>query len=307
MITAPKSRILLATGVALVASLALAGCGSSNPLDQPSTDGDADGASGETIVVGSQGYYSNEIIAEIYAQALENDGLTVERKFNIGQRDAYMPDVESGKIDLFPEYTGNLLEYLDKDATATSAEDVYAALQKVLPENLTALDYAEASDQDTYTVTKEFAEKNGLVAIADLAKLSTEPVLGGAPELEKRPYGPAGAKEIYGVDLGFSATAESTLESLLAGQVQVADIYTADPAFQTQDIVALQDPKSMILASNVVPIASTDIADRISDVINSVSAALSAEDLVAMNVQSTEDQASAKDIAAQWLEQNGLS
>ena len=132
MITARKSRLALAVGVALAATLALAGCGSSNPLDEPSAGGGAD-KGGETIVVGSQAYYSNEIIAEIYAQALEKAGFTVEKKFNVGQRDAYMPDVESGKISLFPEYTGNLLEYLDKSATATSPDDVYAALQKALP------------------------------------------------------------------------------------------------------------------------------------------------------------------------------
>ncbi|MFD5214052.1 ABC transporter substrate-binding protein [Microbacterium sp. NPDC058345] len=304
MINPRKHRIALTAGVALTAVIALAGCSSSNPLEEPGGDGGEQG--GDTIVVGSQAYYSNEIIAEIYAQALENAGFTVEKKFNIGQRDAYMPEVESGAIDLFPEYTGNLLEYLDKDATATSPDDVYTALQDALPEGLTALDYAEASDQDTYTVLKSFAEENDLTSIADLAALAEPATLGGAPELEQRPYGPGGAKDIYGVDLGFSATAQSTLESLLAGEVQVADIYTADPAFQTEDIVALEDPKNMILASNVVPIASSDVAEDIADVINAVSAALGADDLVAMNVQSTVDQTSADDIAAQWLKDNDL-
>ena len=307
MFTARKSRLALAAGVALVATLALAGCSTSNPLDEPTTSSTAGGDSGsDTVVVGSQAYYSNEIVAEIYAQALEDAGFTVERKFSVGQRDAYMPEVESGAINLFPEYTGNLLEYLDKDATATSADDVYAALQKALPDALKALDYAQASDQDTYTVTKKFADENGLTSIADLSKLTTKPVLGGPPELEQRPYGPAGAKDVYGVDLGFSATGESTLESLLAGQVQVADIYTAAPAFKTEDIVALKDPENMILASNVVPIASSDLADKIAKVIDPISAALSADDLVSMNVESTVDQASSKDIAAKWLKDKGL-
>ncbi|MFC7788027.1 ABC transporter substrate-binding protein [Microbacterium sp. MAHUQ-60] len=305
MITARKSRLAIAAGVALAATLALAGCGSSNPLDEPTSSAGGD-TGGDTVVVGSQAYFSNEIIAEIYAQALENDGFTVERKFGVGQRDAYMPEVESGAINLFPEYTGNLLEFFDQDASATSPDDVYAALQKALPDGLTALDYAQASDQDTYTVTKKFADENGLSSIADLSKLTTKPVLGGAPELEQRPYGPAGAKSVYGVDLGFSATGESTLEALLAGQVQVADIYTASPAFKTEDIVALKDPENMILASNVVPIASSDLADKIAEVIDPISAALSADDLVSMNVQSTVDQTSSKDIAAKWLKDKGL-
>ncbi|WP_406247667.1 ABC transporter substrate-binding protein [Microbacterium sp. M] len=305
MFTARKSRIALVGAAALAASLVLAGCSNSNPLEEePADEGSGDG--GDTIVVGSQAYYSNEIVAEIYAQALEAEGFTVEKKFNIGQRDAYIPELESGAVDLFPEYTGNLLEFYDPEATATSPEDVYAALQEALPEELTALDYAEASDQDTYTVTKEFAEANGLTTIADLAKVTTPVTLGGAPELEQRPYGPAGAKEVYGVDLAFSATGETTLESLLAGEIQVADIYTAAPAFQTEEIVALEDPENLILASNVVPIASSDVADEIADVINAVSAELGADDLVALGVQSTEDQMSPGDIATQWLEDAGL-
>ncbi|WP_309104507.1 ABC transporter substrate-binding protein [Microbacterium sp.] len=305
MFTARKSRLALAGSIALAASVVLAGCASSNPLDTPTDEGSGDGG-GDTIVIGSQAYYSNEIIAEIYAQALENAGHEVERNFSIGQRDAYMPEIESGAIDLFPEYTGNLLEYLDDEATATSPEDVYAALGEVLPDGLAALDYAEASDQDTYTVLKSFADEHGLTSISDLAKVPTPVTIGAAPEFEQRPYGPAAAKEVYGVDLTFSATGETTLDSLLAGAIQVADIYSADPAFQTEEIVALEDPESMILASNVVPIASDDIADEIADVINAISAKLTAEELVALNVQSTVDEKSSEDIAAQWLEDNDL-
>jgi osmoprotectant transport system substrate-binding protein len=304
MFTARKSRLALAGGAALAAVLVLGGCANSNPLDAPSEDSSS---AGDTIVIGSQAYYSNEIIAEIYAQALEGAGFKVDKQFNIGQRDAYMPDVESGAIDLFPEYTGNLLEYLDKDATATSPDDVYAALKEALPKGLTALDYAEASDQDTYTVLKSFAEENGLTSIGDLSKVTTPVTIGAAPEFEQRPYGPAAAKEVYGVDLGFSATGPTTLESLLAGEIQVADIYSADPAFQTEDIVALEDPENIILASNVVPIVSSDVADEISDVINAVSKKLTAEELVGLNVQSTVDQKSAEDIAKKWLADNDLS
>ncbi|QNA91307.1 MULTISPECIES: ABC transporter substrate-binding protein [unclassified Microbacterium] len=304
MFTARKSRLALAGGVSLVAALVLAGCASSNPLDAPTDD--AGSGESETIVIGSQAYYSNEIIAEIYAQALEAADFDVDRQFNIGQRDAYMPDVESGAIDVFPEYTGNLLEYLDKDATATSPDDVYAALQDALPDGLTALDYADASDQDTYTVLKSFADENGLTSIGDLSKVTTPVTIGAAPEFEQRPYGPAAAKEVYGVDLAFSATGPTTLESLLAGKIQVADIYSADPAFQTQDIVALEDPENIILASNVVPIVSDDVADGVADVINAISAKLTAEELVALNVQSTVDQKSASDIATQWLADNDL-
>lgn len=305
MFTARRSRLTLTAGAVLAASLALAGCSNDNPLDDP-TAGTGPEDAGGAIVVGSQAYYSNEIVAEIYAQALEGAGMEVERQFSIGQRDAYMPEIESGAIDLFPEYTGNLLEFLDAEATATSPDDVYAALQEALPEQLTALDYADASDQDTYTVLTSFADEHGLTTIGDLAGVDGDLVIGAAPEFEQRPYGPAAASEVYGVDLAFSATGPTTLESLQAGEIQVADIYSADPAFETGEIVALEDPENMILSSNVVPIVSSDLADQVAEVINPISAALTAEALVALNAQSTVDQLSTTEIATAWLEDNEL-
>nr|WP_201470427.1 ABC transporter substrate-binding protein [Microbacterium hydrocarbonoxydans] len=307
MFTARGKRSVFAVGLVAAAALALSACSSSNPLDEPSDSAEESG-SGDTIVVGSQAYYSNEIIAEIYAQALEGAGFDVEKKLNIGQRDAYMPDVESGEINVFPEYTGSLLEYIsDDEVDVTSPDDVYAALQEALPESLTALDFAEATDQDSYTVLKSFAEENGLTTIGDLSKVTSEVTIGAAPEFEQRPYSPAKAKEVYGVDLTFSATGPTTLESLLAGQIQVADIYTADPAFETEEIVALEDPENLIISSNVVPIVSSDIADDVSDVLNAISAKLTGDELVALNVLSTVEEQSSADIAKKWLADNDLA
>ena len=265
----------------------------------------SDGASGP-IVIGSQAYYSNEIIAEIYAQALENAGFTVERQFNIGQRDAYLPSLENGDVDLFPEYTGNLLQFYSPDTTATTSDDVYAELADALPEGLTVLDQATATDQDSYNVTKEFADANNLASLEDLAAVTVPLTLGGAAELEERPYGPAGLLSVYGATVGFSATGDTTVEDLLAGTVNIANVYSADPRIQTENLVTLEDPKGLFLASNVVPLVNAEIADSIADVINAVQAKLTPEGLVALNVQSTVDQESSEDIAKAWLSENGL-
>ncbi|MCD1267709.1 glycine/betaine ABC transporter [Microbacterium sp. MEC084] len=292
---------VLGAGLALV----LSGCGSSDPLAEPSGDASAP-AGDEAIVVGSQAYPSNEVIAEIYAQALEAEGYTVERRFNIGQRDAYLPSLESGEIDLFPEYTGNLLQFYDEDTEARTADDVYAALGDALPEGLTPLAMSSATDQDSYTVTRAFADEHGLETIGDLADVEGPLTLGGPPELEERPYGPDGAAEVYGVELEFSATGDTTVEDLLAGTIDVANVFTADPRIETEDLVPLADPEGLFLASNVVPIASGDVADEIAPVIDPVSEALTPEGLVALNVQNTVEQRSAADIAAEWLAEHGL-
>lgn len=300
-----RTRIASAISATVIAALALAGCASgSDPLSGNDGASEESGAP-STIVVGSQAYYSNEIIAEIYAQALEGAGFTVERSFNIGQRDAYMPSLEDGSIDLFPEYTGNLLQFFEPDATATTPDDVYAALTEALPSGLTALDQSPATDQDSYNVTADFAAEHNLKSIGDLAGVQGV-VLGGAPELEQRPYGPTGLKSVYGVDVAFNATGDTTVDELVAGTIQVADVYSADPLIKTKELVTLEDPKGLFLASNVVPIASSDIADEIKDVIDPISAALTPEGLIDLNVQSTVDQKSAKDIAAAWLSENGL-
>lgn len=307
MFTARNRKVVGAIAGVVLAGLALAGCASSNTLqDDNAGGGDATSSSG-TVVVGSQAYYSNEIIAEIYAQALENAGIQVERQFQIGQRDAYIPLLESGEVSLFPEYSGNLLQYFDPETTAKSADDVYAALPDALPAGLEVLDQSSATDQDSYTVTKAFADQYNLTTIADLANVDVPLTLGGNAELAERPYGPTGLKDTYGVDVAFSATGDTTVEDLVAGTINVANVYTADPRIQTDDLVVLEDPDSLFLASNVVPIVNSDVASEVADVINAVQAKLTPAGLVALNVQSTEDQLSSADIATQWLQDNGLS
>ena len=300
MFTARNKGRLAVAAVAVGVSLALAGCGSST--GGGSGDGDADKG---TIVVGSQAYYSNEIIAEIYSQALEEAGFTVTRNFQIGQRDAYLPALESGEVQVFPEYTGNLLQFYVPDTTATKSDDVYAELAAALPEGLEVLDQSPATDQDSYNVTQQFAEENSLTSIADLAGLDGL-TLGGAPELEERPYGPSGLESVYGVTVAFQATGDTTVDSLTQGVINIANVYSADPRIESAGLVTLEDPEGLFLASNVVPLVSSDVADEVADVLNPISAALTPEGLVALNVESVDEAKSSADIATGWLTENGF-
>ena len=307
MITAGKGRLVALAAVVVGATVALAGCSSGDPLDSGSSDG---GGSSETIVVGSQDYYSNEIIAELYAQALEENGYTVERDLRIGQREVYIPEIESGAIDVFPEYTGNLLQYYVPDTAATTSDDVYAELETSLPEGLRVLDQSPATDQDSYNVTKTFSDENDVKSLADLKNVSTPITLGGNSELATRPYGPEGLKSVYGVDVAFTPIEDSggplTLKALVDNQVQMVNIYSADPNIAANDLVTLEDPEGLFLASNVVPVVSEKVTDEIAKIINTVSAALTAEDLVALNSLSVNEQESADQIASDWLADKAL-
>jgi osmoprotectant transport system substrate-binding protein len=307
MFTARGGRLAAVAVVAVGAVVALAGCASGIPLGNGSTSS----TESKTLVVGSQDYYSNEIIAEIYSQALEANGFTVDRQFKIGQREVYLPEIKGGKIDVFPEYTGSLLQALDKKAAGGTSDETYAELAKALPAGLRVLDKAEASDQNSWTVTQAFAKKYDLTDIASLKNV-TEPItVGGNSELQTRPYGPTALKEKYGIDIaGFKPVEDGggplTVKALVDGDIQLANIYTASPNIKSDKLVALDDPDGLFFPDNVVPVVSDKVDDKAATVLNKVSAELSPGDLVSLNSESVNDQLSAEKIAAAWLKKAKL-
>lgn len=297
---------LLAAG-----ALALSACGSNDPLAGGDGTSNSAGSNGSnTIVVGSQDYYSNEIIAEIYSQALEAKGFKVDRQFRIGQREVYLPEIEAGTIDLFPEYSGPLLQYWEPNTDARISDDVYAALMTATPEGLRILDQSPATDQDSYVVTQAFAFEWGLTTIDDLSNVETPLILGANSEAESRPNGPKGLKDAYGIDVGFTPIEDSggplTVKALNDGDIQLAIIYTADPSIQQNNLVPLEDTEGLFLASNVVPLASNNVNDAAAEVINDVSAAMTADELISLNARSVEAQLPAARIAKDWLAEKNL-
>ena len=297
--------------LALAATLVLAGCAASDPLASESASPSGASSQSGPIVVGSQDYYSNEIVAEIYAQALEAGGFEVDRQLRIGQREAYLPEIEAGTIDLFPEYTGPLLQYWAPDSAARLSEDVFAELQEVVPDGLRVLAQSDATDQDSYVVTRAFAEEWDLATIADLANVTTPLTLGANSEAETRPNGPLGLAEKYGLEVGFTPIEDSggplTVKALQDGDIQLAIIYTADPSIAQNDLVSLEDNEGLFLASHLVPLASDDVTAEAAAIIDGVSAAMSPDELIALNDRSVTEQLPAADIAADWLAQEGLA
>jgi osmoprotectant transport system substrate-binding protein len=123
--------------------------------------------------VGSTNFYEQEILGEVFAQVLEDAGITVERKFQLGNREVVFPALESGDIDILAEYAATLLETVNEAAgEATADPDATAAKlrERLDPLGLTALDHAEATDQNGFVVTQATADQYGLVKLSDLAK-----------------------------------------------------------------------------------------------------------------------------------------
>ena len=309
MITATTRRLAATIAVASAAAIALAGCSSSDPLSSGS------GGDSKTIVVGSQAYPSNEIIAELYAQELEHEGFTVTKKLNIGQRKAYWPEVAKGSINVFPEYNGNLLNYLlqedGKDTTTeTTTDGINSALKSALPSDVKALPSADASDADTYTVTQALADKYDLKSIADLSKIGGTISIAANPEFATAAYGPTGLKAKYGITGEVNQQNDSggplTIKAIQDGDSQVADIYSASASIKTEKLVTLEDPKHLVPANNVTPIVSKDLDSKAADAIEKVNKLLTTDALIELNRQNSVDQKSAASVAKSFLQDNDL-
>jgi glycine betaine/choline ABC-type transport system substrate-binding protein len=138
-------------------------------LEQEGISGDG-GGSGE-LTVGAVAFAENQIVAEMYAQVLEQAGYTVKRQTDLGSREIVYPALKKGEIDVAPEYLGSLLLFLDPEAEATGdPENNVSLLEELLAkDNLRLLQYSEANDQNAFVVTQETAEEHGLSKMSDLA------------------------------------------------------------------------------------------------------------------------------------------
>lgn len=275
----------------------------------------------EGIIVGSAAFAESQILAEIYAGALARAGFNARTQLSIGAREAYLGALASGAVDVIPDYSGNLLLYLDPKATANTAQEILQALPAALGTltpggsgaEIRALNASEAEDKDSLVVTAQTAQKYGLRSIEDLASRCTNLKLGAAPEFAERAYGIPGLKEKYGcVPAEFVPLSDGggalTVKALLDDTVQVVDLYSTTPAIEQNQLVVLEDPKNMILAQQVLPIINTPrVPDSAAEVLNRVSAKLTTADLRTLNdrVSGTSKQEPAQ-AAAAWLNEHGF-
>ena len=307
----PRIAVSLGAAIALMSLAACGGSDESDPFATGTGSGSTSAGGGSSITVGSANFPESQLLAEIYAGALEAKGVTVTKKLNIGSREAYIPALQDGSIDLIPEYTGVLAQYFDKDAKATDPEGVYTELQAALPDTLTVLEKAAAEDKDSVVVTKATADKLGLKSIADLEGKSQDLVLGGPPEWKTRETGVPGLKKVYNLEFKtfrpLDAGGPLSVQALKNGQVDAANIFTTDPSIPANDFVVLEDPKSLFAAQNIVPLATkAKVNDTVSGALNAVSAKLDTPTLTDLLAQVVTDKKDADAVAQEWLKANGL-
>jgi len=304
-----KTPLALIVGAAL---LSLAACGGGgDPLDTTGSVDSGGSKDSGTIVVGSADFPESALLAEIYAGALEAKGVKVEKKLNIGSREAYIPALKDGSIDLIPEYTGVLAQYFNEKASATESDAVYAELKAALPDTLTVLDKSAAEDKDAVVVTQATADKYHLTSIGDLKPVAGDLTLGGPPEWKTRPTGVPGLEKVYGLKFksfrALDAGGPLTVKALENGQIDAGNIFTTDPNIETKHFVVLQDPENLYAAQNVVPlITKSKVNDTITQALNAVSAALDTDTLTALLKRVVIDKEDEADVAADFLKEHDL-
>ena len=152
------------------------------------------------LTVGSFNFTESQIMAELYAQALEAAGYAVTVEANLGSREQVVyPAVSSGELDIVPEYIQSLLNFLDPEAGSVGPEEGVERVEALLPEGLELLEPSAAQDQNALVVTAETAERLALRSVSDLLAVDEALVLGGPPECPERPLCIPGYEEVYGL------------------------------------------------------------------------------------------------------------
>ena len=295
----------MAVGVA--AALVLGACGG---------DDGGGGEGAEAVTVGSANFPESQLLAEIYAQALEAADVSVERNLNIGSREAYFGAIEAGEIDLLPEYTNSLLSFVlriaDPEATpsATSVDEQVTALGEALPESLKVLTPSTAEDKDVIVCRADIAEGLGITNLSELAAVADQITLGAPPEFEQRsPFGLAGFRDLLGAEFAeFVPLAPGEVADALKGEaIDCGNLFSTMSVITTEGFVALEDDQTLVPNEAVLPLIRVDAAsDAVVEARAAVSASLTTDKLKAMMVEVEVEAADPADVAADYLAAEGL-
>ena len=243
-----------------------------------------------TIIVGVSGSFTeNQLVAEMYAQVLEHAGYTVQRQFDLRSREVSQSALESGQIDLKPEYLSSLLLYLDPNGQHSNDPRAVAAqvAARLAPSGLSVLTPSPAQDQNTFVANAETAQRFGLTTMSSLAAAAGQLTLGAPPECPQRPYCLTGLKDVYGIlfwdFVPLDAGGPQTVEALKNNDVQIGLLFSTDPSIEANGFVQLVDDKHLQDAENITPVIRTAVLDdEVRRRLDGVSAALTTDNMTAL-------------------------
>ncbi len=312
----------ISAAFALIAlSAGIAACGSSSTSSSSSnttTSAAAPAASGPgvgkpAVTIGDKNFTEENILGQLYSQALQAKGYKVSLKENVGSTEIIYKALSTGQIDMYPEYTGILLTSIaNQTKEPPSAAEAYAQAKAfVEKEGLTLLSYTPFYDSDALATLPSYASAHHLSSIADLKPLGKSVILGGPPEFATRYEGLVGLKQVYGVVPTFKPIAiELSYKALEGGQVNVQTVFTTDGQLLSGKFKLLADPKHVFGFQNVAPVVKKSVlaaeGPAFQQTLNSVSALLTLHAMEQLNAAVSIDKQSAATVAHQFLAANGL-
>ena len=301
-------------GAALLAFLLVAAACGSGEDDDGTTGGSQE--KGE-LTVGSDAFAEAQIMGEMYAQVLENAGYTINRQLDIEAREVRLPAMESGEVDIAPEYVHTLLTVVDPENEAAEdpevagdAEAVREILNPILAEDgLTLLEPSEVVDSNALVVTQEFSQEEGVEAVSDLEPIAGDLTLGGPTECPERPLCIPGFERVYGIEFGDFKALEygASITALSGGEIDVALLFSTDGSISEQGFVLLEDDMDLQAADNITPLVREEaLNDEVESLLNEVSASIETDKITELNKRANVDVEDPADLAEEYLNELGL-
>ena len=290
-------RIFLLLWLAVITMVLMSACNSSNG-----------------IKVGSKDFTEQFILGEMYALVLENQGLTVERKLNLGGTPVAQAGLQSGEIDLYPEYTGTALLTILKEPANSDREQVYKTVADSYKQkfNLIWLEPAPMNNTQALVITPAISEKSGIKTISQMVEKASQLTMIGPPEFEAREDGLPGLKKAYGefkLKKYIPADPGLRYKTLSNGQADIAVAFATDGEISSFKLVVLDDDKKLFPPYQVAPVVRQEIIDTnpaIRDALNTLSSKLTNETMQRLNYEVSGKQREPAEVAKDFLTQEGL-
>jgi osmoprotectant transport system substrate-binding protein len=300
------------------ASGSAANCSVASASAAPSPSGGASGAKAP-VRIGSDNFYESVLMAEIYAQVLEKNGYTVQRKFKLGARQARQPALESGQIDMVPEYVGSGLGNYEKGCVTGDGPTNQARLAAVLANKgggISVLAISPGQDQNAFVVRKETATSMNLAKMSDLAAVQDQLKWGLPADCDTNPLC-SGALQQYGINYppkqrqALDACDVPMATALQGKAIDLAELCSTQPAILQFGFVALQDDKQTQPADNIAPLVRNDYLAKVdaasfASLLDAASAKMTTEQLLKLGVDVAVNHKDVATVAKQWLSDNGL-
>ncbi len=256
------------------------------------------------IVVGSKNFTEGYVLAEILAQTLESEGLTVEREFGFAGTLVAFEALRAGEIDLYAEYSGTISQAI----LQTNAElDGPALAEALAPMGLDPLDPFGFDNTYAIAITPALAEALNLERISDLRE---NPALrfGFSHEFRDRADGWPGLKRTYALPQESTGLEHGlAYQAMLEDEIDATDAYSTDGDLVRYDLRLLEDDLGFFPTYLALPLARADLDPRARAALAPLAGIITETQMRALNAQVTVNGRTFADVAAQFLDEHGIA